>query len=147
MKRFMPIAGLLALAGCVSPSIPEVDPAAGIPLAEDYFAGSRPPSGIDDVWWRGFASNDIDGLVTRALERNQSLEAARQRLLAAQAFVVAEESDFYPDIDLQGSLDGSLDDGGAFSDTASLSLGGIWRIDLNGRLSAERAAALAGADR
>ncbi len=84
--------------------------------------------------------------MARALERNQSLEAARQRLLAARALVIAEESDFYPDVDLQASLDGTLDDRGALSDAAGLSLGGIWRLDLNGRLSAERAAAVAQAD-
>lgn len=135
-----------ALGGCASPSIPEPEPAAGVPLAPDYFARSRPPSGIEDVWWRGFRSEDLDELVAKALARNQSLEAARQRLLAARAFVVAEESDFLPDVDLQGSLDGSLDDGGAFTDRAGLSLGGIWRIDINGRLSAELAAAIAEAE-
>ena len=36
----------LALAGCVAPSIPEVEPAAGVPLAEDYLAQTRPPSGL-----------------------------------------------------------------------------------------------------
>ena len=137
---------VLALAGCVGPSIPAVEPAAGVALAPDYLAASRPPSGIDDVWWRGFESDDLDRLVARALERNQSLEAARQRLLAARALVIAEESDFYPDVDLQASLDGTLDDRGALSDAAGLSLGGIWRLDLNGRLSAERAAAVAQAD-
>ena len=136
----------LALAGCVAPSIPEVEPAAGVPLAEDYLAQTRPPSGLDDVWWHGFESPELDALVDRALERNQSLEAARQRLLAARAIVAAEESDFLPDIGAQASLDGSVDDGGSTSDAASLSLGGIWQVDLNGRLSAERAAAIADAD-
>lgn len=134
------------LGGCVSPKIPAVEPAAGIDLAADYFAETRPPSGIDDVWWRGFASDRLDRLVTRALTRNQSLEAARQRLLAARAIVAAEQSDFLPDLGLQGSIDGSVDDGGSTSDAARLSLGGVWRIDINGRLSAERAAALAEAD-
>jgi multidrug efflux system outer membrane protein len=137
---------LLALAGCAAPSIPAIEPAAGVPLAPDYLAASRPPSGIDDVWWSGFQSADLDQLVAQAIERNQSLEAARKRLLAARALVVAEESDFYPDVDLQASLDGTLDDGGGLSDAAGLSLGGIWRLDLGGRLSAERAAALAEAE-
>jgi len=141
-----PLALVGALGGCVSPAIPETQPAAGVPLAPNYFAQSRPPSGIDDVWWRGFESEDLDQLVAKALERNQSLEAARQRLLAARAFVVADESDFFPDVDLQAAIDGSIDDGGSFSDAAGLSLGGIWQIDINGRLSAELAAALAEAD-
>jgi multidrug efflux system outer membrane protein len=146
VRGALPFAGLVLLAGCASPSIPEVEPAAGIPLADDYFAASRPAAGLDDVWWHGFGSERLNALVERALVRNQSLEAARQRLLAARAIVVAEESDFLPDVSLQGSLDGNLDDGGSISDDARLSLGGIWQIDLNGRLSAERAAAIAGAD-
>lgn len=146
MKSTAPLFAALFLAGCVAPSIPTIEPSAGVTLAEDYFADYRPPSGIDDLWWRGFESGDLDALVERALARNQSLEAARQRLLAARAIVRAEESDFLPDIDLQGSIGGSLDDGGSTADSADISIGGVWRIDLNGRLSAERAAALADAD-
>ena len=136
----------LGLSACVSPAIPDVEPGAGVPLAEDFLADYRPPSGIDDLWWTGFESSELDATVARALERNPSLEAARQRLLAAQALVTAEESDFLPDIGAGATLDGSIDDSGATSDAAGVSLGGIWRIDINGRLSAERAAALAEAD-
>jgi multidrug efflux system outer membrane protein len=137
---------LASLSACATPSIPAPDPAAGVDLREDYFAASRPPSGIDDVWWHGFESAALNDLVETALERNPSLEAARQRLLAARAIVRAEESDFLPDISAQGGVDGSIDDSGSTADFADLALGGIWRIDLNGRLSAERAAALANAD-
>jgi multidrug efflux system outer membrane protein len=146
MRRAGCIVLALALAGCMTPAIPEVEPAAGVPLAPDYFADTRPASGIDETWWAGFGSETLDELVSRALDRNQSLEAARQRLLAARALVRAEESDFLPDLDAQGSLDGSLDDGFGFTDDARASLGGVWQIDLNGRLSAELAAALAEAD-
>lgn len=136
----------LLAAGCISPSIPAPEPAAGVAVAKDYVAATRPPSGIDDVWWRGFRSDDLDALVDRALTGNQSLEAARQRLLSARAIVTAQESDFLPDLGLDGSADGSIADNGSTSDAARLSVGGIWQIDLNGRLSAERAAALADAD-
>lgn len=146
MMRSAALASALLVAGCMTPAIPEVQPAAGVDLPADYFADTRPDSGIDEAWWSGFGSPALDDLVTRALERNQSLEAARQRLLAARALVRAEESDFLPDLDVQGTLDGSIDDGGNFSDAASASLGGVWQIDLNGRLSAERAAAVAEAD-
>lgn len=135
-----------SLAACVAPKIPEVQPATTIPLRGDFFADTRPPSGLEDVWWHGFESIQLDGLVDAALARNQSLEAARQRLLAARAIVRAEQSDFLPDIGVTARADGVLDDGGGFADTGAVSLGGLWQIDLNGRLSAERAAALAEAD-
>lgn len=146
MRRVLVASMAALLAGCATPSIPTVGPAGAVALADEYLAASRPPSGIEDVWWRGFESAALDDLVDRALARNPSLEAARQRLLAARAIVTAERSDFRPDIGLQGDLGASVDDGGATSDSASLGIGGVWRIDLNGRLSAEQAAALAEAD-
>ena len=143
MRAGLAIIPALALAGCVAPSIPEVEPSAGVPLAPEYLAATRPPSGLDDVWWHGFESAQLDALVDRALTRNQSLEAARQRLQSARAIVVAEESDFLPDVSARASIDGSVDDTGDSFDAASLGLFGVWQLDLNGRLSAERAVALA----
>lgn len=136
----------LGLSGCVAPSIPEVEPTAGVVVAKDYLAENRPSSGIDDLWWTGFESPQLNELIDRAMARNPSLEAARQRLLAARALVDAEQSDFLPDVNAGATLDGGIDDSGATSNTAGLSIGGVWRVDLNGRLSAERAAALADAD-
>lgn len=136
----------IGLSACVAPSIPEVEPTAGVAVAEDYLAENRPPSGIDDLWWTGFESAQLNELIDRAIARNPSLEAARQRLLAARALVEAEQSDFLPDVNASTTFDGNIDDSGATSDTAGLSIGAAWRIDLNGRLSAERAAALADAD-
>jgi len=140
-------ASLLALvAACASPRIPTVEPASGIALSPDYFSGGRPEPGLDDVWWRGFGDPALDDLVDQALARNQSLEAARQRLAAARAIVVAEDSDFFPTIDAEVSGDSSLDDAGRSDNSAGGSLGGVWTIDINGRLAAERAAAVAAAD-
>lgn len=140
------VPGLALLAGCATPRIPDVEPVAGIALPSDYFAGVRPETGLDDAWWHGFRDPELDALIERALDRNPSLEAARQRLAAAQAIVVAEESDFLPTIDGELSGDVAVDDRGSGSDGAGASLGGVWRIDINGRLSAERAAAVAAAD-
>lgn len=132
--------------GCVSPRIPAVEPAAGVALPADYFAGVRPEPGLDDVWWRGFRDPALDVLVDQALLRNQSIEAARQRLAAARAIVVAESSDFLPAIDAELAGDADVDEGGRLGDGASASLGGVWVVDINGRLAAERAAAIAAAD-
>lgn len=140
-------AALVLLAtGCATPRIPAVEPAAGITLPPDYFAGARPEPGLDEAWWRGFGDPALDALVDRTLERNQSLEAARQRLAAAQAIVVAEQSDFLPTVDGEVLGDIALDDAGRSTDRSGASLGGVWVIDINGRLAAERAAAIAAAD-
>ncbi|MEQ8411539.1 MAG: TolC family protein [Erythrobacter sp.] len=148
MRLAIPLAGAVLLAGCASPDIPDVEPAAGIALAPDYFAQSRPPAGLDAAWWSGFGEARLDTLVAGALARNQTIEAARARLAAARAVLRAEQADFLPTIDGDASLAGSIDSeaggGGAFLDEASAGLGGVWTIDINGRLSAERAEALAG---
>jgi multidrug efflux system outer membrane protein len=134
------------LAGCATPRIPEREPAAGIALPADYFADARPEAGLDEAWWHGFGDPELDALVDQALSRNPSLEAARQRLAAARAIVVAEQSDFLPTIDGELAGDGAIDDRGRGAEGAGASIGGVWRIDINGRLSAERAAAIAAAD-
>lgn len=137
---------LALLAGCATPRIPEREPAAGIALPADYFADARPEAGLDEAWWHGFGDPELDALVDQALARNPSLEAARQRLAAARAIVVAEQSDFLPTIDGELAGDGAIDDRGRGAEGAGASIGGVWRIDINGRLSAERAAAIAAAD-
>lgn len=138
---------IIVLAGaCASPRIPVVEPGAGIALPSDYFAGARPEPGLDEVWWKGFRDPTLDALVDRALLRNQSIEAARQRLAAARAIVLAETSDLVPTIDGELGGDASFDDGGRFGDGATAAIGGVWVVDINGRLAAERAAAVAAAD-
>lgn len=148
MMRLGTMGAALALlaTGCATPRIPAVEPVAGMALPPGYFAGARPAPGLDDSWWRGFEDPALDALVEQALERNQSLEAARQRLAAARAIVVAEGSDFLPTIDGEVLGDIGLDDTGRSTDRSGASLGGVWVIDINGRLAAERAAAIAAAD-
>ena len=146
MRLALSCAALVLLAGCASPQIPEVEPAGSIALSDDYFADARPPAGLEEAWWRGFDEAELDARVAEALARNQTLEAARARLAAARAVLRAEEADFLPTVDGDATLGGSVDDGGTFLDEASAGLGGVWTIDLNGRLSAERAEALAGVE-
>lgn len=147
VRRLALVTLMIVLAGgCASPRIPAVEPAGGIALPADYFAGARPEPGLDEVWWKGFGDPALDALVDQALLSNQSIEAARQRLAAARAIVVAESADFVPTIDAELAGDAVFDDGGRFGDGASASLGGVWVVDINGRLAAERAAAIAAAD-
>ena len=146
LKRAALIPALALLTGCATSQIPAVAPAADVVLPPDYFAGARPEAGLEDAWWHGFGDAELDRLIDQALGRNPSLEAARQRLAAARAIVVAEESDFLPTIDAEIAGDVSVNDRGSGAEGAGARLGGIWRIDINGRLSAERTAAIAAAD-
>lgn len=146
IRPILVMSASMLLAACVSSRIPEVEPAAGITLPADYFADARPPAGLDDFWWRGFGDSELNALIDQALTRNQSLEAARQRLSAARAIVRAEESDFGPAFDGLLSAEITGDDGGRSTQGTAASAAGILTIDINGRLSAEREAAVANAN-
>ena len=146
IRPLVAIGAILVLAACASPRIPDVQPSGSIALPADYFADARPPAGLDDFWWRGFADSELDGLVSQALASNQSLEAARQRLIAARAIVTAEEADFSPTLDGLVSGEITADDGLRSAQNAAGAVAGVWTIDINGRLSAERQAAIANAN-
>lgn len=146
IRPLVVLGAVTLLSACASPRIPQVEPAAGITLPADYFADARPPAGLDDSWWRGFGDAELNVLVDQALRGNQSLEAARQRLNAAQAIVRAEESDFAPSLDGMVSAEITADDDFSSAQNAAGSAAGVWTIDINGRLSAERAAAIANAN-
>jgi ABC-type transport system substrate-binding protein len=123
MRFVVPVSALALLAGCASPRIPAVEPAAGIVLPSGYFAGARPEAGLEDAWWYGFDDPELDALIERALARNPSLEAARQRLAAARAIIVAEQSDFLPIIDGElAACGGSTSTGGFRPSVPPLSL-------------------------
>jgi outer membrane protein TolC len=50
-------------------------------------------------WWTLLGSADIDSLVMRALQNNQSLAAAKAHLAAAQELLRAARGAWYPQID------------------------------------------------
>jgi len=77
-------------------------PPAGAPLtgapaaaAPHVTMGNGPPP----HWWTLLGSADIDGLVIRALQNNQSLAAAKAHLAAAQEHLRAARGASYPQVD------------------------------------------------
>ena len=110
-----------------------------------YLTDYRPPVGTVDLWWRGFEDPALDAFETRALARNLTLDAARSRLAAARAALLAERSDRLPAIDGTGTTELSAAVEGAARIGATG--GGIVLLDpdLSGRLSQEIAAAAANA--
>lgn len=130
------------LTGCAAG--PEYAPPGAIPaLAPAYLTESRPPVGDPEVWWRGFGDPELNAAVERALAGNLTLAAARDRLAAARAAVLAERSDRRPALDLQGGIEANGDTAGGSAIGGTGNGGVLFNPDLNGRLSQEIAAAAA----
>ncbi|NHN88955.1 efflux transporter outer membrane subunit [Acetobacter conturbans] len=58
----------------------------------------RPGAAIPAEWWKLFHYPELDQLLKRVLERNQTLEASKLSLFAAQQDKLASESALYPSV-------------------------------------------------
>jgi len=93
--RLFPLALAVLLAGCSL--VPDLHlPQPALP---DWWgnAGAAPPPSpgaaapdVPSTWWQSFGSDELDGLETRALERNHDLKAAISRIAQAEAQATAE---------------------------------------------------------
>ena len=102
--RCTPLAAAL-LGGCaVGPDFHRPAPIA----SRSYAPGPRAASDdaqiyvhnldIPGQWWTLFHSEKLDGLITRALADNPSLQAAQAALLQSRETLYAQEGSFFPDI-------------------------------------------------
>ena len=141
-RSALAMAAVAALSGCAStrPYAPSAPP---VVLPPAFITQYRPPAGGEECWWRGFDDPALDSFVQRALDRNLTVAAARNRLAGARAAVLAERSDRVPSLD----ADAGVDLLGGASDQARLGAAGgagvLFNPDLNGRLSREIEAAAA----
>ncbi|WP_152542677.1 efflux transporter outer membrane subunit [Sphingobium sp. Ant17] len=132
----------ILLTACATPHdpMPVIDTAA-VPSA--FLTGNRLSVEGDDLWWRGFDDPRLDAIIERALSDNLTIAAARDRLRAARAAVLAERADRVPSISGDIGIDGT----GGVSDRLNASPAGgagvLFNPDLNGRLSREIEAAAA----
>lgn len=96
MSRHVLLFTALLLASCVQgPDYrqPTVDTGSG-------FKGSADRQGpLPDEWWRLFRDPSLNQLVSRALEANQDLAAARARVDTSRALVGAARSGWWPQAD------------------------------------------------
>ncbi len=114
------------------------------------------PARIDSAWWRAFDDDGLNQILSEALSRNGDLAVAAANISAAAAQAKIAGAPLFPQ--LSGSLAGSKDkrnfigfpipgsSGNVLSTTTvsyGLSLNLSWELDLWGRLSAEKAAAVA----
>lgn len=88
-RAFLPLAGALALGGCMVGPDYALPPAPGgeAPRLIEADAATTTPTPLPPQWWRLFGDPVLDGLVTRALERNTDLRVAAANLQRARALV------------------------------------------------------------
>ena len=115
-------------------------------------AGSAQP---DSLWWSSFGDAELDTVVTEALAHNLNLQAAAGRMSAAAAQAKIAGAPLSPQVGVGFSaarrkqnflglpIPGAAGVVASTSNSYGVSLDLAWEIDLWGRLSAGKAAALA----
>lgn len=105
MHRIVPLAPLLLAGACTAVGPNFVQPAAPGPeatYASDGGGKAVIAQGPQREWWKAFGSDELDKLVARALERNHSLAASRETLLAARERIKAMIGRTLPQVDAHG---------------------------------------------
>ncbi len=104
--RLSLVAALLGLAGCVvGPDYVQPE----IKVTAAYRTDYRLETATDDLWWKGFEDETLDGLIDEALANNLDIGVALARLAETGALARAEFSDLFPILD--GTASGTLRDG------------------------------------
>ncbi|WP_157265555.1 efflux transporter outer membrane subunit [Azohydromonas aeria] len=138
----------LLLAGCASGPPPE----SALPPLPGTFAnqpGDAVPGEPAATFWRGFQDPQLDALVERALQANFDVRLAVARLREARALARLADANRLPQIDATAGVSRIRDFNGPDNQLVSgqtfygVGLDVRWEIDLFGRLSGERRAALA----
>jgi NodT family efflux transporter outer membrane factor (OMF) lipoprotein len=153
-RDVLALALLLTIVACVStPRQKSIQSEIEIPSA--WKDTQTTSAEIDSAWWSEFNAVQLDTILHHAFSRNYDLRIAAARLQSAAAQAKIAGARLYPQASL--SFDGARrkqnfigfpipgQEGGVLSTTTSsygVSLNLSWELDLWGRLSAEKAAAV-----
>lgn len=141
MHRFPLSLALLALTAC---STTQEAPAPAMALPASLADGEV--LWPDAAWWRGFGSEELDGLVAQALGQNADIAAAMARIDQAGAGLRIARAPQIPAVSLsgQGLRQGANSSSGASSGNfAYAEVAASWEADLWGRLRAQARSARA----
>lgn len=154
-RQHTPLSWVLIALGLGACSVqPEpIDTHLDVPMPKEWTADANPISQTETPdWWLSFGDANLTRLIVEAQQRNQDLQAAAARVLAAQAQARIAGADLAPQI--SGDLSAArrqqifvgfpLPGGGVLSSTSTVfgaSLNVSWEADLWGRLRARSAGA------
>lgn len=126
--RLLPMVAVLFLTACAtrqeSPQVPLELPAT--------FSRTGHPA-VSDTWWKSFGDEQLDKLVTQALDDNLSLRAGYQRLRQARALADRQSAALFPSLDATAGAERQESDT-AESSTFSTGLSASYEVDLWGRV-------------
>jgi NodT family efflux transporter outer membrane factor (OMF) lipoprotein len=146
------LAAALVLAGCASFS--GIEPQSTLRTPESVgLAADRtgPVFRAADDWWRAFGDDQLDALMTQALQGNPSLKIAQARLARAQAMSEAARAGTLPQVNgTAGVTRQHFTKNGLYPppiagstvNTGDLGLQGSWELDFFGKNAAALQAAL-----
>jgi NodT family efflux transporter outer membrane factor (OMF) lipoprotein len=141
------LAGCADMSGIQSQSSLREAPSLGLPTA----SATPTAQPIAAEWWRDFGDEQLNGLVTQALQNNPSLKLAQTRLARAQAVTEVADAAKMPQlsggIDLtrqkytaNGAVPAPL--AGSIRESGTVQLSGSWELDFFGKYSAALESAL-----
>lgn len=144
-------AGLALLAACSAPATRPAEPS--VALAPSFAHDDRSAAGVPDAaWWAGYGDATLARLVEEALQANQDVAIAMQRVRQARAGLQVQDSRLRPSVGVQASVSRSTSGlpepvKQGFPDTRALRAGVdlAWDVDLAGGVRAARDAAQADA--
>ncbi|MFC1498987.1 efflux transporter outer membrane subunit [Verrucomicrobiota bacterium] len=121
-----------------------------LPAKNDYasdfvpetFSRTKNDSFTNSCWWTDFGSDELNGLVDKALKDNLSISAAAARLKQARAIAVQRGAARVPDISTGAAVSSTerektaIEGGDTRTESAELLLSASYELDLWGRVSA-----------
>lgn len=153
LRPLAAVAGLALLAACSAPTLRPAEPSLTLAQSFAHDDPAAPASAaLDAAWWGGYGDATLARLVDEALQANQDVAIAMQRVRQARAGLQAQDSRLWPTVGVQATA--SRSDSGlpepvkqGLPDTRALRAGVdlAWEIDLAGGVRAARDAAQADA--
>lgn len=133
------VALALALSACTTP-IPQQLHAANVPSSFTAPITADAPLWPKADWWKGFGSEELNGLIDQAQRDNLDLAVATAQVLQAKAQAEIAGSALWPQIDLGGSADRTkttrsqnVFGGRSTNNSFSLTGNASWALDIWGR--------------
>jgi outer membrane protein, multidrug efflux system len=105
----------LAVAGCSTP-VPQVVRTQDVPAKFTGPVNTAAQIWPQAAWWKGFGSDELNGLIVTAQKNNFDIEAAVAEVMQARANAEVAGSALFPQVDLSGS---GTRNGGPVSATGS----------------------------
>lgn len=140
------LGALALLAGCSSLAPPGSGLPAELPQVRlpEHWRSPAPDAGtLPERWWRGFEDAALDRFIEQALHDSAQLASGLQRLRQARLKLRREGAGLKPEFSLSANagLSQPLSSGGTLGQSAGLSAGLSYEVDVWGKLAAARSVA------